>query len=161
MFFNFWAFRRWLYGLVLETSVRKFESCRPDQFFQFNFLRRRSPTARGTGLRNQVMWVQISPSVLIFHVEVAEWWDAQSYQPGFVRTRLVRVKIPPSTPILFSGWWCNLDSIEVLQTSRKGLNPFQSTKFYYARAAQLGRGDGFKNRLRASSNLAASICHLF
>ena len=29
--FYFWAFRRWLYGLVLETSVRKFESCRPDQ----------------------------------------------------------------------------------------------------------------------------------
>lgn len=29
----FWAFRRWRYGLVLETSVRRFESCRSDQFF--------------------------------------------------------------------------------------------------------------------------------
>jgi hypothetical protein len=27
----FWAFRRWLYGRVLETRVRRFESCRPDQ----------------------------------------------------------------------------------------------------------------------------------
>jgi hypothetical protein len=32
-FFYFWVFRRWLYGLVLETSVRRFESCHPDQFF--------------------------------------------------------------------------------------------------------------------------------
>ena len=28
------VFRRWLYGLDLESSVRRFESCRPDQFLQ-------------------------------------------------------------------------------------------------------------------------------
>ncbi len=57
---------------------------------------------------------------------MAKWWNARG-STCLVRTWLLRVKIPPSTPILFLGWWCNHDSIEVLQTSRKGLNPFQST----------------------------------
>ena len=37
IFFNFRAFRRRLYGLVLGASFRRFESCRPDQIFSNRF----------------------------------------------------------------------------------------------------------------------------
>ena len=63
------------------------------QIWNLRLSRRRSPTGRGACLRNKLMWVRISPSVLTFRV-------------GDV-----------------------IDSIEVLQTSCKGLNPFRSTKF--------------------------------
>ena len=62
IFLYLWAFRRWLYGQVLETCVRWFESSRPDQIFS----RRRSPNGRGVCPRNKMMWVRLSPSASIF-----------------------------------------------------------------------------------------------
>ena len=50
------AFRRWLNGLVLETSVRRFKSCRSDQFF-----RTRGQIGKGAGLRNRILKVRILP----------------------------------------------------------------------------------------------------
>lgn len=55
---------------------------------------------------------------------------------NFVRTWLVRVKVPSSTPKFFPRVGDVTDSIEVLQTSCKGLSPFRSTNFLSVRVAQ-------------------------
>jgi hypothetical protein len=52
----FRAFRRWLNGLDLESSARRFKSCRPDHA-------RVVQLGRGACLRNKRLRVRISPRV--------------------------------------------------------------------------------------------------
>lgn len=95
-------------------------------------LYRRSPTARGTCLRNKVMWVQISPSVPVFYVEVAE---VKQTLGGLMLNRRENVTRAGESPAFDKPNFRVgdvIDSIEVLQTSCKGLNPFRSTRFIRA-----------------------------
>ncbi len=63
------------------------------------FLRRRSPIGRGGSFRNCSVWVRLSPSVFV--IFLSKWRNVETHKVrcGFVRTRLVRVEIPSSTPI--------------------------------------------------------------
>ena len=131
------AFHRWLYGHALGARVREFESRRPYQFrFQISDLRshfsicRRGLKGKGAGLRNPFMRVRISPSVFRFWIAESGFWIYFS-----IRIRGSKIQIPV---------WVGdvIDSIEVLQTSCKGLNPFRSTRLI----AECGIHYAFRNR---------------
>ena len=117
--FLIWVFRRWLYGLVLETSVRRFESCYPDLFFCKGV----PQTAIWACSGSMCSWVQISPPLPYFQVDLRR--RSLIGKGAGLRNQLLRVRVSPSVLSFRVG--DVIDSIEVLQTSCKGLNPFRST----------------------------------
>lgn len=82
------------------------------------------------------MRVRLSPSVLHFYVEVAEWKETRKIIPSSCEN-VTRAGESPAFDTIF--YWVGdvIDSIEVLQTSCEGLNPSRSTNFLFARVAQM------------------------
>ena len=72
------AFHRWLYGLVLGASVRRFESCCPDQN-----LCTRGPIGRGACLRNKLIKDRILSRVPArFGIGISDFFQSQFRNPN-------------------------------------------------------------------------------
>lgn len=139
-FFYNRVFRRWLYGLALGASVRWFESSYPDHFFYADVVQQ--------------------AETLVLETRCCEFESHRRHSDfRFGNADLGFIFNPHSefpNPKLF---WVGdvIDSIEVLQTSCEGLNPFRSTKYFHARVAQSGKRRWFQKSKVVGSNPTASI----